>query len=149
MAARPFWLAPCSRVHVTVDWFSGSRHQFDLEYDRATGAVTIKQVSGIARTFLNGGGPTGVALPVDKRVAVASDAANAPYQVAGVPDDAPLGRAQPAQSQVALRLRGPAGAIGPDLAAVALQLHCWRHQLQEVSTHLCAPASPQGQCRHR
>ena len=79
-----------SGCDVTVDWFSGSRHQFDLEYDRATGAVCIKQVSSIARTFLNGGGPTGAALPVDKRVAVASDAANAPHQVAGVPDDAPL-----------------------------------------------------------
>ena len=75
---------------VTVDWKYGSRLQFELEHDEHTGDVYIVQQSSISETFLNGGGPDGSALPEGKRVLVTRDPANADYQQAGVPADAPI-----------------------------------------------------------
>lgn len=75
---------------VTVDWKYGSRLQFELEHDENTGDVYIVQQSSISETFLNGGGPYGDALPEGKRVLVSRDPANADYQQAGVPADAPI-----------------------------------------------------------
>ena len=75
---------------VTVDWKYGSRLQFELEHDENTGDVYIVQQSSISETFLNGGGPDGSALPEGKRVLVTRDPANADYQQAGVPADAPI-----------------------------------------------------------
>jgi len=75
---------------VSVQWPSGAHLQFELEFDRASGSVHVTHRSYVARTYLNGGGTDGKRLSEGEAVRVLSDPANAPYQPAGVPPDAPL-----------------------------------------------------------